>query len=75
MCLPVALYREGTPMSTGTGEQASLQHPQDYCLHFLPMSRGETVAQGEQIALASARLLSQQTHKEGEKRLFQMEAF
>lgn len=40
MCLPVALYREGTPMSTGTGEQASLQHPQDYCLHFLPMSGG-----------------------------------
>lgn len=40
MCLPVALYREGTPMSTGTGEQASLQHPQDYCLHFLPVSGG-----------------------------------
>lgn len=39
MFLPVALYREGTPMSTGT-EQASLQHPQDYCLHFLPMSGG-----------------------------------
>lgn len=39
MCLPVAVYREGTPMSPGTGGQASLRHLQDYCLHFLPMSR------------------------------------
>lgn len=39
MYLPVAMDREGAPMSTGTGEQASLRHLQGYCLHFLPMSR------------------------------------
>lgn len=39
-CLPVALYREGTRMPTGTGERASLQHLQDYCWHLLPMGRG-----------------------------------
>lgn len=76
VCLPVALYREGTPMSTGTGEQASLQHLQDYCLHLLPMGRGrQRHTDSRLLSLVRDPIRLQQTHKEGDKWLFQTEAF
>lgn len=73
MCLPVAMDREGAPMSTGTGEQAFGIYRVTVCI-FYPQAEGDS-DNGQWIALTCECLMLQQTHQEGDKWLFRMEAF
>lgn len=60
-------------MSTGTGEQAFGIYRVTVCI-FYPQAEGDS-DNGQWIALTRECLMLQQTHQEGDKWLFRMEAF